>query len=69
MSSVDTERAIERVIGKRTELGVEDFSAYAVLVLGLLAGQAPEVVEFIFDRADAMVEGQLDDLADAMVAP
>lgn len=55
MSAVDTARAIERLADKREELGVEDFSAYTFLAFGILAGQAPEVVEFILDRADEAV--------------
>lgn len=52
MSAADTRFAIDRVAAKRRELGAEDFGAYAFLVLGILAGQAPEVVEFVMDRAD-----------------
>lgn len=56
MSAVDTARAIERLADKRTDLGVEDFSAYIFLAFGILASQAPEVVEFILDRADEVVK-------------
>lgn len=49
--------AVTRVATKRQELGVDDFSAYAFLALSLLAWQAPEVVEFILDRADEKLRG------------
>lgn len=54
MSAAKSEAAVARVAGLRKELGAEDFGAYAFLVLGLLAHQAPEVVEFILDRADEL---------------
>lgn len=54
MSAVDSATAVARVGEKRAELGAEDFAAYAFLALGLLAHQAPEVVQFILDRADDM---------------
>lgn len=59
MSAAESRAAVDRVAAKRQELGAEDFGAYAFLVLGMLAYQAPEVVEFMFDRADA----NLDDVA------
>lgn len=52
MSAADTHRTIDRVVAKRRELGSEDFAAYTVLMLSVLAGQAPEVVGFLMDRAD-----------------
>ena len=52
MSAAQTKAAVARVAGKRADLGAEDFGAYAFLVLGILAHQAPEVVEFVLDRAD-----------------
>lgn len=52
MSAADTQAVIDRIGAKRAELGAEDFAAYAFLALGILSGSAPEVVEFIFDRAD-----------------
>ena len=54
MSAADSAAAVTRVAEKRSELGAEDFGAYAFLALGLLAHQAPEVVQFILDRADDM---------------
>jgi hypothetical protein len=55
MSASESKMAVDRVAAKRTELGAEDFGAYAFLALGMLAHQAPEVVEFIMDRADALL--------------
>lgn len=55
MSAVESEAAVARLAAKRAELGAEDFGAYAFLVLGLLAHQAPEVVTFVLDRADGML--------------
>lgn len=52
MSAADSRAAVDRLAAKRTDLGAEDFGAYAFLVLGLLAGHAPEVVQFVLDRAD-----------------
>ena len=54
MSAVDSAAAVARVAAKRGDLGAEDFGAYAFLALGMLAHQAPEVVNFILDRADDM---------------
>ena len=54
MSSADSKAAVDRVAAKRTDLGAADFAAYAFLALGILAHQAPEVVEFILDRADSL---------------
>ncbi len=56
MSAARSEAAVDRVAAKRDELGAEGFAAYAFLVLGLLAHQAPEVVEFLLDQADREVE-------------
>ena len=53
MSAAASEAAVDRVAAKRQELGAEDFGAYAFLVLGMLAHHAPEVVNFMMDRADA----------------
>lgn len=55
MSAAQSEAAVERVAGKRRELGEGDFSAYAFLALGLLGWNAPGVLQFILDRADAAV--------------
>ncbi|WP_332645074.1 hypothetical protein [Aeromicrobium sp.] len=52
MSAAQTDAAIDRLATKRVDLGAEGFGAYAFLVLSILAGQAPEVIEFILDRAD-----------------
>lgn len=57
MGAAASEAAVDRVAAKRRELGAEDFGAYAFLVLGLLAHQAPEVVEFLLDRADSQLVG------------
>lgn len=56
MSATASQAAVEKVAAKRQELGAEDFGAYAFLVLGLLAYHAPEVVEFVMDRADSQLE-------------
>ena len=56
MSAAESEAAVARVAAKRRECGAEDFGAYAFLVLGMLAHQAPEVVEFMLDRADAAMQ-------------
>ncbi len=55
VSGAQSEAAVERVVVKRQELGVDGFGAYAFLVLGMLAHQAPKVVEFILDQADRML--------------
>lgn len=52
MTAAESREAVDRVATKRQELGAEDFAAYAFLVLGMLAYQAPEVVAFVMDRAD-----------------
>jgi hypothetical protein len=52
VSAALSKAAVARVAAKREEHGAEGFGAYAFLVLGMLAHQAPEVVEFILDRAD-----------------
>lgn len=52
MSAAESRAAVDRVAGKRQNLGAEDFAAYAFLVLGMLAYHAPEVVTFVMDRAD-----------------
>lgn len=58
MSAATSSAAVDRVASIRKELGAEDFGAYAFLALGMLAHQAPEVVEFILDRADALTTGE-----------
>lgn len=58
MSAVESRAAVERVAAIRAQLGAEDFGAYAFLVLGLLAHQAPEVVGFMLNRADALTLGE-----------
>lgn len=55
MSAAQSEAAVARVAEKRRELGAEDFAAYAFLVLGMLAHQAPEVVTFLLDQADKKI--------------
>lgn len=55
MSTAESKMAVDRVAAKRKELGAEDFGAYAFLALGILAHQAPEVVEFVMDRADSFL--------------
>lgn len=55
MSAADSEAAIDRMAAKRQEMGGKDFAAYAFLALGILAHHSPDVVEFIFDRADNML--------------
>ena len=57
MSAAESRAAVERVASIRKELGAEDFGVYAFLALGMLAHQAPEVVEFMLDRADALTMG------------
>ena len=57
MSAAQSRAVVERMAAKREELGAEDFGAYAFLAFGLFAWQAPEVVEFIFDRADERLAG------------
>ena len=52
MSTAESRAAVDRVAAKRTELGAEDFGAYAFAALGLLAYQAPEVVQFVLDQTD-----------------
>lgn len=52
MSAAMSAAAVERVAGKREALGAEDFGAYAFLVLGILAYQAPDVVQFVMDQAE-----------------
>lgn len=44
--------AIDRMVQKRLDLGVDDFAKYAVLVLGILGSTAPDVLTFLLDRAD-----------------
>ena len=53
MRAADSEAAVERLAAKREELGADDFADYAFLTLGLLGWQAPEVLTFLLDRADA----------------
>lgn len=56
--AAESRAAVDRVVSIRKELGAEDFGAYAFLVLGMLAHHAPEVVEFMLDRADALTLGE-----------
>jgi hypothetical protein len=57
MSAAESKAAVDRVAAKRKELGAEAFGAYAFLALGGLAHQAPEVVQFVLDQADALTSG------------
>jgi len=52
MSEQEGQSASARVESKRQELG-EDFSIYALLVLGQLADEMPERIEFVMDQADS----------------
>lgn len=52
MSANESRAAVARLASKRESLGAEDFGAYAFLVLGILAYEAPEVVQFVLDSAD-----------------
>lgn len=52
MSAAQSEAAVDRVAAKREELGAEGFGSFAFMVLALLAYQAPEVVDFLFDQAE-----------------
>ena len=57
MSATQSEAAIERLAKIRQEQGAEDFAAYAFLALSLLGWQAPDVLGFILDHADALCGG------------
>lgn len=57
MSAADSKAVVDRLAAKRQGLGAEDFGAYAFLVLGMLAYQAPDVAEFLLDRADERLTG------------
>lgn len=51
------EVAIERLIGEVRDLDDDrDRVGYLLLVLGLLAGNAPEVLHFLLDRAKERIE-------------
>lgn len=54
-SAAESAAAVDRVAAKREELGAVEFGAYAFMVLGLLAHQAPEVVEFLLTQADRQI--------------
>jgi hypothetical protein len=54
MSAAHSEAVLDRVAQRRRE-GAEEFAAYAFLVFGILGFQAPEVLEFVMDRADMML--------------
>ena len=60
MSADESKAAVERIAAKCKELGDEDFGTYAFLALGFLAWNAPDVLHFIFDRADAQLGGGRD---------
>ena len=50
--------ALERLRGKVAELGGlnEDSAAYLLLVAGMLASNAPDVLTFLMDRVDRQIE-------------
>ena len=52
MSAAQSEAVVDRLAAKHDALGAEEFAKYAFLAFSLLAFQAPEVVDFILDRAD-----------------
>lgn len=52
MSAAESMSVVDRLAAKRADLGVEEFAKYAFLAFALLAFQAPEVADFILDRAD-----------------
>lgn len=54
--ATDAKAAIDRLAEKRRELGWEDFAAYAFLALGTLGANAPDVLTFILDQADARTQ-------------
>ena len=54
----DHGEALERLRGKVAELGGlnEDSAAYLLLVAGMLASNAPDVLTFLMDRVDRQIE-------------
>lgn len=58
MSAAHSRAVVDRLVAKHNVLGPEDFAAYAFLAFGILAHHAPEVVEFVLERADQQVADQ-----------
>jgi hypothetical protein len=58
VSAADSEAAVNRLAGKRKELGEGDFSAYAFLALGMLGHSTPNVLNFLLDQVDATLDGR-----------
>lgn len=60
MSAVESQGAVDRVASTRRALGTENFASFAVVALGLLGWQSPDVLHFLLDQT----ERQLAHLAD-----
>lgn len=56
MSAAESEAAVDALAAKRREMGINDFSRYAFVALGILGWNAPEVLTFVLDRADEQIE-------------
>lgn len=55
MSAAQTEAVMTRLAGRLEPMTHEQGRAYLFLAFGILAHQAPEVVDFVLDRADERV--------------
>ena len=55
MSAAHTEAVLQRLADRLEPMTHEQGRGYLFLAVGILAHQAPEVVEFILDRADEQV--------------
>lgn len=55
MSAAQTEAVMTRLAGRLEPMTHEQGRAYLFLAFGILAHQAPEVVDFVLDRADDRV--------------
>ncbi len=52
----DNGEALERLTAKLDELDSDEVGAYFLLCMAILAKQAPDVVTFVLDRADAALD-------------
>lgn len=52
MARVDQRAALDRLGKKLSEMEGKDHAGYMFLVLGILGSYAPDVLQFLMDRAD-----------------
>lgn len=55
---VDQRQALDRLGNKLAAMPGEDHAAYMFLALSILGQNAPDVLTFLLDRADAKLDGE-----------